>query len=367
MTSNPFRPNFKMVAALLILVVLSGLFPRAADAEVPSLPGARADSLYGVALRLRDEGDREGAIAALRQVVAEDPRRTLAYCHLGHLFFDQQEVDVAEMDFKRALDVDDRCAEAYYGLGRVYRRRPKERLKAIQHFRSALARDSKHVEAMYELAMTQLELDDYDAKTSFEDLIRADPEHPDAYYELGRWFEKSRRLEDATRSYERQIRVNPGHPMAQKALRSAYSKIRSARRLGDVEIVFDLRDAGGAGLDGRGPSPVLQKGQKVTLDYRIYPCGTLRPQGRFRVEAALDESTGRGVGRSIGSALGRMVGRRWDVFLIPFELAGITPVQRGSVELDVEGVRPGDRRIVVRAVHERQGLTVERDMVVVVK
>jgi len=365
LTSNPFRPNFKMVVALLILVVLSGLFPRAADAEVP-LPDVRADSLYRVALRLRDEGDREGAIAALRQVVAEDPRRTLAYCHLGHLFFDQQEVDVAETYFKRALDLDDRCAEAYYGLGKVYRRRPKERLKAIQFFRSALARDSKHVEAMYELAMTQLELDDYDAKTSFEDLIKVDPEHPDAHYELGRWFEKSRRLEDATRSYERQIRVNPGHPTAQRALRSAYSKIRSARRLGDVEIVFDLRDAGGAGLDGKRP-PVLQKGQKVALDYRIYPCGTLRPQGRFRVEAALDESTGRGVGRSIGSALGRMVGRRWDVFLIPFELAGITPVQRGSVELSVEGVRPGDRRIVVRAVHEKQGLVVERDMVVEVK
>lgn len=355
-----------MFAALLILILLSGFFPRAAGAEVPP-SRARADSLYGVALRLRDEGDREGAIAALRQVVAEDPHRTLAYCHMGHLFFDQQEADVAETYFKRALDVDDRCAEAYYGLGRVYRRRPKERLKAIQHFRSALARDSKHIEAMYELAMTQLELDDYDAKSSFEDLIRVDPEHLDAHYELGRWFEKSRRLEDAARSYERQIRVNPGHLMAQKALRSAYNKIRSARRLGDVEIVFDLRSAEGASLDGRRSPPVLQKDQKVTLDYRIYPCGTLRPQGKFQVEAVLDESTGRSAARSIGAALGRMVGRRWDVFLIPFELAGITPVQKGSVDLDLGTVRPGDRRIVVRAVNEKQGLVVERDMLVVVK
>jgi hypothetical protein len=61
-----------------------------------------------------------------------------------------------------------------------------------------------------------------------------------------------------------------------------------------------------------------------------------------------------------------MVGRQWDVFLIPFELAGIFPVQTGSLELDRE-VRPGDRRIVVRAVNDRQGLTVERDRVVEVK
>lgn len=354
-----------MVAALLILMLLSGLCPRAADAAPPS--SAQPDSLYRVALRLRDEGDREGAIAALRQVVAEDPRRTLAYCHLGHLCFDQQEVDVAETFFKRALDVDDRCAEAYYGMGKVYRRRPKERLKAIQYFRSALARDPKHLEAMYELAMTQLELDDYDAKASFEDLIRIDPEHPDAHYELGRWFEKSRRLEDAVRSYERQIRVNPGHPTAQRALRSAYSKIRSARRLGDVEIVFGLRGVAGGGLDGGKSPPVLQKGQKVRLDYRIYFCGALRPQGVFRAEALLDESTGRSAAKSIGSALGRMVGRRWDVFLIPFELAGISPAQTGSVELEWGKVGPGDRRIVVRAVNEKQGLLVERDMVVVVK
>ncbi|MSS71558.1 MAG: tetratricopeptide repeat protein [Candidatus Latescibacteria bacterium] len=169
-----------MIPALLIWVLLSGLCPYVADAGV-SLSRAHADSLYRVALRLRDEGERDGAIAALRQVVAEDPRRTLAYCHLGHLLFDQQVADAAETFFKRALDVDDRCAEAYYGLGRVYRRRPKERLKAIQHFRSALARDSRHVEAMYEMAMTQLELDDYDAKSSFEDLIRIDPEHSGAY------------------------------------------------------------------------------------------------------------------------------------------------------------------------------------------
>ena len=66
-----------MVVALLILVVLSGFSPRAADADAPPLM-ARADSLYRAALRLRDAGDREGAVAALREVVADDPRRTLA-------------------------------------------------------------------------------------------------------------------------------------------------------------------------------------------------------------------------------------------------------------------------------------------------
>lgn len=329
MTSHPIRPILKMFPALLLLFAIPVLWPHPAHPDAPASK-ARADSLYRAALRLRDEGDREGAAAAFRKVVTEDPRRTPAYCHLGHLALDGHDLDAAEAYYQRAMEVDDHSAEAYYGLGRVYRRRPKERLKAIQFFHGALARQPKHIEAGYELAMTQLELDDYDAKGSFEDLLRLDPEHPDAHYQLGRWFEKSRRPEDAARRYERQIRVNPGHPQAQKALRSVYGKIRSARRLGDVEVVFELRDPSGAALDGKGAPPVLLRGQPVTLNYRIYPCGTLRLQGRFQVEAVLDENTGRGVARSISSALGRMVGRRWDVFLIPFELAGIPRRRRGA-------------------------------------
>ena len=348
----------------LLFFILFCLFPGRLLAEGPAT-GSPVDSLYRAALRLRDDGDRAGAVAALERVLAQDPRRTQAYCHLGHLLVDASDIDGAEKVFRQALDLEGNNVEAYYGLGRVYRRRNKERLKAIQYFRIALAHNPKHAEALYELAMTQLDLDDYDAKGSFEDLIRLDPQHLDAYYELGRWYEKSRRLEDAARNYERQIRVNPGHPMAQRSLRSVYNRIRSARRLGDVEVVFDPRGPNGGSLDGN--PPVFAKGQKVALNYRIYFCGPNRPKTTYSVEAFLEEDTRRGAGRSIVAALGRMVGRRWDVFLIPFELAGIPPFQTGRVEVDTGKIKVGDRRLVVRVVDERSGASVERDMVVGVK
>lgn len=349
---------------ILIVIAALSLMPGHLVAE-PA--GARADSLYRAALALKDDGNRELAVEALRRVIAEDPRRTMAYSHLGHLLVDAGDMDGAEQAFNRALDLDDRCVEGYYGLGRVFRRRNKERLKAIQFFRSALARNPGHIDALYELAMTQLELDDYDAKSSFEDLVRLDPQHPDGFYELGRWFEKSRRHEEAAREYERQIRVNPGHPLAQRALRNVYSKIRSARRLGDLEIVFDLPGAGTADGNARDALPTISPGRKVSVTYRVYFCGVVRPRTTFRVEAFLDEDTKRGPGRTIVSAFGRMVGRRWDVFLIPFELAGLPAVQTGSVEVDGAGVKPGNRRLVIRVVDDRNGAVVERDRVVVVR
>jgi cytochrome c-type biogenesis protein CcmH/NrfG len=352
-----------MPLMLAVLLVLSP--PRSFAQSAPT--GAQADSLYRIALQRIDDGDPAGAIAELRRVIAEDPRRPQAYCHLGHLLFDQQDIDSAEKAFRRALELDGDLADAYYGLGRVCRKRPKGRVRAIQQFRSALARDPRHIEALYELAMTQLELDDYDAKGSFEDLIRQDPEHPDAHYELGRWFEKSRRLEDASRSYAQQVRVNPGHPLAQRALRNVYRKIRSARRLGDLEVVFQIRDDTGSNGDGDGRARVLPGGGRFRLDYRIYHLGSHPAGSPYRVTATLEEDPRRGPGRSLAAVLARMVGSRRDVFLIPFDLAGIRPVDSGSLDLGVSGVPPGERRLVVRVLDARGVTAVERDEVLEVR
>ncbi|MBX3244562.1 MAG: tetratricopeptide repeat protein [Acidobacteria bacterium] len=66
-----------------------------------------------------DLGDHPGAVKALTQVVAREPKWTFAINELGMAYFNSGDMKQAIEQFKRAVKEDDKYADAYYNLGQA--------------------------------------------------------------------------------------------------------------------------------------------------------------------------------------------------------------------------------------------------------
>jgi len=105
------------------------LFQEAVDAD-PSDVHAR---YYRAVARAR-LGDREGAIADLRGVLAAEPNFDEAALDLGVELIEEQRYDEAEPAFRRAVELGPKLDRAWYGLGLVLirQRRFDEAVEALE-------------------------------------------------------------------------------------------------------------------------------------------------------------------------------------------------------------------------------------------
>lgn len=123
-------------AACLGLLVL-GLKPAARrlyDRRL-ELDPEDARALAGRAHLRAEAGDREGAIADYRRLLAHGSRRDAASCfNLGYLLEEAGRLDEAEASFRRALALDERLDRAWYGLALVLaaRGRQEEAIEALR-------------------------------------------------------------------------------------------------------------------------------------------------------------------------------------------------------------------------------------------
>ena len=197
--------RFTWRVAVLTTLVFSGVALAKNDGR------GQAGAHYDRAMLLLNDQAYEAAAQAFKAAISIDGKHAPSYVGLGHVFLKHGELDSAEVMFRQALRKRKRYAPAFNGMGLVYRDRPKQLRNAINAFRDALRADRNYVEAQYNLAQTYQRFGSSETFTAYRKVVRMDPGHPDAFFQIGRIEETNGEFEKAERAYRDQIAVREDH------------------------------------------------------------------------------------------------------------------------------------------------------------
>jgi len=123
----------------------------------------------------------------------EATRRALEHVQRGNALQHADRPQDGLREYLEAIQLDPKCADAQYGLGRCYHslaQAENERAGGIIYFRAGLDNLSRAIAA-------------------FEETVRLQPSAADTHLNLGLAYDHASRLEDAERSYRRAISLDP--------------------------------------------------------------------------------------------------------------------------------------------------------------
>ena len=202
---------------------------------------AQVDSLLAMGETHLARGDSL-AVPILTVLTRVAPRLAQGHSLLGYALMQAGDDDRARDAFERAIDLDYRLAEAYNGLGLVFRHRPKGMYTAIRYFRKALQWHPTYRDARFHMAQTRYDLKEYDTKRDLDHVIALDPNYAPAYKLLGKWWEE--REEDherAAMAYARYVALAPDDPEGRELLSRAYLRSENFDRI--IHLLEDhIRD-----------------------------------------------------------------------------------------------------------------------------
>lgn len=191
----------------------------------------QVDSLLEMGETLLARGDSLAApiLTALTRVA---PRLALGHSLLGYALMQRGDDDRARASFERAIDLDHRLAEAYNGLGLIFRNRPKGMYTAIRYFGKALRWHPTYLDARFHMAQTRYDLKEYDTKRDLDHVIALDPNYAPAYKLLGKWWEeREENYERAAMAYARYVALAPADPEGRELLSRAYLRSENFDRI----------------------------------------------------------------------------------------------------------------------------------------
>lgn len=138
--------------------------------------------------------DLEEAIAALEQALEQFPANDDACFQLGFVFESKEKDDAAIRMYSRALDLNQKCLDAYIGLSRLYGKlqKPDKVVELVRRIRQLDIQDDEEVYALKLLAArlyTEAGMS-RQARAAYTGIIRSEPDLPHAYKELAGLFLK---------------------------------------------------------------------------------------------------------------------------------------------------------------------------------
>ncbi len=200
----------------------------------------QVDSLVEMGKTLLGQNDSL-AVHILKVLTQVVPELAPGHALLGYAYLQAGDDDRARDSFERAIDLDHRMAEAYNGLGLVFRNRPKGMYTAIRYFRKALQWPPNgllpqlytvHRDARFHMAQTRYDLKEYDTKRDLDHVIALDPNYAPAYKLLGKWWEEQEEdYEQASMAYARYVALAPDDPEARELLSRAYLRSENFDRI----------------------------------------------------------------------------------------------------------------------------------------
>ena len=159
------------------------------------------------------------------------PNDVVAMCALGYLRLEQDEVKEAEALFLRAIKKEKKFVEVRNGRALAALKMPGQKSRALRLFRETCAMDKAYPAAHYNLGMCHLAMvgmDRVDLDYYFGNVVELFPDHYDAYFKLGVFYESLRYYDKAMKAYSRQIAVNPNHPITPARLAYVAMRLKSA-------------------------------------------------------------------------------------------------------------------------------------------
>ncbi len=81
-----------------------------------------ANELYDLAVDLRDQGDKNGAVAKLEEAISQDPRFAIGHGMLAKLYADLAQSDKAIAHAQKVVELEPDDAFSYTALSVIYQR-----------------------------------------------------------------------------------------------------------------------------------------------------------------------------------------------------------------------------------------------------
>lgn len=174
---------------------------------------------YGAVSRLVE------AEATYARLLKLSPNHAIALHNLGNIAYKRGETDKSIELYKKALAADPGYLLAYAHLGDAYRQAERYQ-EAYRAYEKVLDLEPKNAtelstydDALYRLASLDLQMGEYErAGMLLSELLRANPEHPSAYYAYGQVLMHLGKVEEAQKAFaaHQQIQTNQKHtsPMA---------------------------------------------------------------------------------------------------------------------------------------------------------
>jgi tetratricopeptide (TPR) repeat protein len=146
--------------------------------------------------------------ALLKKAIELDPKNDNAYFGLGRLYMNQGRSAQAEKAFSKAIELNPGNDNAYFGLGWFYQEQGQS-ARAEGAFQKALALDPKNDKAYFGLGRFYHGQGQFpEAEEAFKKAIELNPQNDVAHFELGRFYQEQGKFPQAEDAFKRSLELN---------------------------------------------------------------------------------------------------------------------------------------------------------------
>jgi tetratricopeptide (TPR) repeat protein len=180
------------------------------------------------AVALSNAGKDAEAIAKFNEIIAMAPKCAACYGNIGAIHLKAKEYDKAEAAYKQSTTIDPNFAGGYGGLVNVYNAQRKfaeaEAAAAAQEKAEAAsggaagAAGGGSADAAYNRGVIQWNANKFaEAKDQFAAAIKANPNHAESHFMLGKVLINLGQLGEAATEFETYLKLAPNGPNAKEA------------------------------------------------------------------------------------------------------------------------------------------------------
>ncbi len=175
----------------------------------------KAVVLFNEAVPMIKAGDDDGALPKLEEAIQEDPELAPALFHAGRIHLVKNDLDKAEKELLKALEVKPDMDSVYPLLAETYKRKGDD-ANYKKYLAEAESRGTVSAGEYYNRAAEKINAgDDAGAKPLLEKAISINPEFADAYYELGMLYLRLGDNQQCIDNLNKYLEFKPDGPNAQ--------------------------------------------------------------------------------------------------------------------------------------------------------
>ena len=189
-----------------------------AEARVAGIKAA-----YSEAATLANAGKFDEAIAKFNEVLKDVPKCPECYIGIGASSAAKKDYPAAEAAYKKALELDPNLVEAYSGLATIYNDQ-KKFTEAQAMSAEAMKRATTGgaagggADSLYNSGVISWNANDFaKAQEQFAAAVKANPQHAESHFMLGRVYLNLGKLPDAAKEFEAYTKIAPNGPNAKEA------------------------------------------------------------------------------------------------------------------------------------------------------
>ncbi len=189
-----------------------------AEARVAGIKAA-----FSEGATLANAGKFDEAIAKFNEVLKDVPKCPECYIGIGASSAAKKDYAGAEAAYKKALELDPNLVEAYSGLATIYNDQKKfteAQAMSAEVMKRATAGGAAGggADSLYNSGVISWNANDFaKAQEQFAAAVKANPQHAESHFMLGRVYLNLGKLPDAAKEFEAYTKIAPNGPNAKEA------------------------------------------------------------------------------------------------------------------------------------------------------